>query len=295
MFLIKCHEDIKLLDTEYYKLLVEHVVARIRQNKMALLIFVGGTGKGKSLAMLFILEKIHQMLHPDKPFTCERNVCFTTTRFLELVRSSPDKTCIAFDESSIAMNSKRSMSNLNLVLGNLFTAFRARRFIVGLAFPTFSALEKHVRVLANFVLECKKIDHKRKLNQVSLKYYQSNSQSGKGYHHSYCAVVPNRGRYIIPNIYTGLPSEQLLNDYEQMKDKFIADLTESTFAKVRQIEEQDSIRNCLTARQAEILELAEQGLNQSEMGASLGITSSAISNALLAIKKKGILIKKQIV
>jgi len=291
VFDITLSEGSELVKEKYYELLVNHVVHRIKHQKMALIVLVGGTGKGKSLGGLFLLEKIHKKLHGDKPFTTENNVAFTTPRFLELVQSSPDKSCLLFDETSIALNSKRSMSNLNLVLSNVFTAFRKRRFVVCLAFPTFSALEKSVRNLSNFILECKKIDHKEKLNEISCKYFQSNSKSGKQFFHSYRVFIPNQGSYIVPNIYTGLPSKEVLEGYEVMKDKFIHDITVQSLEKVRALERQDSVRDKLTSRQQEVLDLKEQGFDQEEIAAQLNTTQPNISQTLRAIERKGVVIK----
>jgi predicted XRE-type DNA-binding protein len=282
----------ELEKTNHEDIFINHCVHRIKHQKMNLIVLVGQTGTGKSLAGLHLLEQIYAKLHPGVKVTAQDNVTFTTVRFLELVRTLPDKSGILFDETSIALNAKRSMSNLNLVLGNIFTAFRKRRFTLILCFPTFSALEKSVRSLTNFLLETKKIDHKEKLNEISCKYFQTNSKTGKQYCHSYKVFIEGQGSFIVPNIYTKLPTKELLDDYEVMKDQFIKDITNQSLEKVMAIERQDNVRDKLTERQSEVLYLKENGMHQTEIAAQLGISQANISQVLQAIRRKGVLIKE---
>lgn len=284
------------------ELIRDYAVNRIRHDKNHLSIFVGGTGSGKSMSALALAEMVQKKLLPDIPFT-ENNIVFKGSDFISKIQGEnalPSKSVIVWDEVSVfGLNSRRSMSNINVMLNNVFNTFRHQNYVVILTTPDFANIDVVVRKLLHTYVKTCKIDYKKGLNQLEVQYMQYNPRFGKIYYHTFQVMHKNGDRKIMKYFYSPLPSKELIEKYQAKKKEFTDELNKMVQLKLTEMEEEDmktdaqkeeekaSRKKQLTPKQKEVYEMLNEGFTQTDIAESLGIKQPVVSNMVRVIKSKG--------
>jgi len=287
---MKLKEGAILTQDNYYKLLVDYAVWRIKKKKNCLMCVVGGTGSGKSIAALFLAEEIQKRLLPDVPFTAD-NVTFKSSEFMEKTTGEtalPSKSTIIPDEFGVNQNSRRSMTSGNILLNDVFQTFRSRQYCVILTTPDFSFMDKTVRKLLHIFLDTKSIDFKNKRNKLKVQIMQNNAKYGKIYYHSLKVSRPDQPTVKIPHIFTGLPSQELWDAYEKKKSDYQDELYERN---LRAIKSEENLGE-LTEKQELVYSMNQKGMKQSEIADAMGLSATIIGKHLMACTKKGYKVQK---
>jgi len=245
------------MEEEKQPILIQYIKNRIYyQNKNFVMIFVGPTGSGKSLATLRLAEML------DSTFNIDR-VCFKPVEFMncinKLVEDSnkgEDIRCkvVMWDELGASHSAREFMTISNRVMNYFFQTSRHLNLIVLMTVPLLSFVDSNTRKLCHGIAEMKGINTKEKYSTVRVKMVQTNVMTGKEYP-KYLRYKKNNKTFKSAQLRFKLPSAPMLDAYETKKKAFTTALNKEIMAKLVRAEDKNNPRDILTDTQADYLEL----------------------------------------
>lgn len=269
---------------DFSNVLIDYTVQKIKKNKNMLMNISGGTGEGKSIATLYLGQRIQRITNPTLPFTINQ-IVFRSTDFMRLIMGEnalPSGSVIIWDEIGVGLNAKKSMSALNIALNNTFQVFRSKRYIVISSTPDFNFIDKSTRKLLHCHLETKGINYKYNINKIACQLMQFNPKLGKIYYHNFRLAVEGQPFRQLKNIYTGFPTGKIVKEYEEKKERYNQRIFKQT---MKTLQKHDNMAP-LTPKQETIYKMNQEGLTQNEIADSLGLDQQVIAKHLKAIENK---------
>ena len=267
-----------------------YVKQRIKKNKNFLCAITGPTGSGKTYSSLRIAEVL------DSDFNKDR-IVFTPKEFINLLNGNSLKSgsVIVFDEAGVSLNNRAWQSIANNLIQYVLQTFRHKNYIVIFTAPDFSFIDKASRKLFHSYMETKGINFTK--NKCNLKPFmlQVNQRNGELYYKYLTAVIPRIGETKIQSLDVGLPSKDLIKEYEVKKTEFTYNLNQDIERKLKEKEEQESKGEGLpelTDRQEEVKALLEEGNKPKDIQDILGMSLRGVYDHIQAMKKKGYKIPK---
>lgn len=259
---------------------VEYIHQRIEKNKNFIGMISGPTGSGKTWAGLSIAELL------DKDFNIDR-VVFKATELMALVNSGTLKSgsVILWDEAGIDLSSRSWQSAMNKMLNFLLQTFRHKNIILFLTAPYGDFVDSASRKLFHAEFETVSINKELKKCTIKPKLLQYNS-SNKKWYRKYLRVIKEEmlvkiKRWAIPK-----PSKEIINVYEEKKEKFTDSLNreiERTLLSIDKVEE-----DVLTDRQRDIVGFWKKGIyNRKYLSEQIGIQYSQLNQNVRWMRKKG--------
>lgn len=196
-----------------------------KRNQNYLAVLVGGTGTGKSYAGLKFCEKI------DPSFNISR-VVFSPEEFMALLNAGTLKkgNAILFDEIGVGMDARSFMQFSNKAMSYILQTFRWENLAVIFTVPSLAFLDTNARRLVHAVIETVEIDYKNNLCMVKYLRSQNNpraTSTKKEVYHKYPKYRMAKGGFqTVTKMRVGLPSQKLLDTYEEKKQAFGVKLRE---------------------------------------------------------------------
>lgn len=187
-------------------------------NQNFIAVCVGGTGSGKSYAMLKLAECI------DPGFSIER-VVFSLEEFIELLteKKLPPGSVIVWDEGGVEAASRESMTKKNRLLGKIIQTFRHRNLALLFTVPDMSFVDVQIRSLSHVMFKPNNINRYTKTCNLQVSKIQRNEKLKKTYIKPYSSN--QGGEYFkVSTINLKLPSKKLRDSYEQKKTDFTHNL-----------------------------------------------------------------------
>lgn len=235
-------------------IVLKRVKERIfKQNKNALIIVCGETGSGKSYVALRIAEIFN-------PRFSIRYVVFSAEEFMELINSGKLKkgSVIIWDEAGVGIPAKEWYSISNKMINYVLQVFRKENLIVIFTTPSFTFIDAATRRLFHAYIETRRIDYKRKQAVVVWMKVQYNPRFGKDYfkHHR---ATNSEGIEVVKKLRFNLPSQKLMDEYENKKIYFAKKLYSETEQELKDIREGKE-KSRLTVEQ-----MAKQVLEKKQM------------------------------
>jgi len=268
----------------------------IKDNKNALIAVTGGTGSGKSYAVLSIMVGLYQYENgEDPPLEYMKHHCvFRSREFLERINNPNLKPleCWMFDEAGVDINSKNHASNHNKALNFVVQTFRHLQQIVFFTVPSFSFMDKSVRNMIHYKLETISINKQNKTNKCKFFKLQYNERQDKLYF-KYIKVRKNGYSAKVQRINTLLAPKPLVDQYEEQKSQYSGDLREKiemslAKADAKERKELSMEKEELSDPQTRVWnELVKGYRSPSVIANILGCSPSNVSGHILKIKKKG--------
>ncbi len=242
----------------------------VKQNKNFLCVITGPTGSGKSYASLSFAQVL------DKKFTVEERVCFSAKELITLINSGTLSrgSVIIFEEAGVGISNREWQKNHVKLVGFLNQTQRHRNYIIFFNTPDFGFIDAQNRKLFHMHLVTNGIDFERKLCRLDPYRIDTDQVTGK---------IERLPWFVHTNkqvIYAGLPSPELVKQYEKTKTAF-------TDALNKDIEEQLNGKPKLTQRQDSILDMIKRQLPRRDIMEQLGINSNVLGQAMAALRKKG--------
>lgn len=265
----------------------------IRRNQNIILAVTGGTGTGKTYNSLSTGENWYEYKFNDE-FPIE-NVCFSLSSLMKRIISLKKEKRLRKGELFILEEAGANFGNLDFqqkmskMFSYILQSFRNMNIILILTVPVLSMINKSARLLihAHFITEG--INYETKIAKIKPYMHQLSQATGKSYW-KYPRIRMNRKILTIKRINFTIPSKRLTNLYESKKETFVFDLSVEFIEEADKIEREKNLklsRKELTDKQREVFKLACKGLNQIEIGESLGKAQQSISEILKLIKNKG--------
>jgi len=251
----------------------------LKLNKNFIVSIIGSTGSGKSYSALSMGELI------DPKFNISR-VIFNALDLMDLINNGNLKSgsVLIWDEAGIGLSSKNWQSKLNKVINYLLQTFRHRNFVLIFTVPYASFIDVSSRRLFHAEFETVSINRSDNTCSIKPKQLQYNPGNDKWYKKYLKVIKPGEGIAKIKRWKVPKPSEELVQQYEIMKDKFTKELNKSI---------QDDLtptdgRTPLTPFQEGIVNCWKEGIDmQIEIGKKLGSNKQKVSLNVQFMKRKG--------
>ena len=254
---------------------IKYINWRIKNNKNFLAFISGPTGSGKSTCGLTICEMI------DPNFTIE-NVVFSALELMKLINTGKLKrgSAILFDEPQVTMSNRTWQSKINKVMNYLFTTFRHKGYVLIMASPYLDFIDAGTRKLFHAEFQTQGIDFDKQT--VKLKPYciQYNSRNKKFYY-KYLRIRSLMGYAPIKAWYLGLPTKELLDEYEKHKTSFTTKLNNEI------MEELDPVKKVELSRQQNIIyQKRLNGMSVPQIAKEMNMSEAFCYRQFSHIKKK---------
>ena len=272
--------------------LVQYIKDRVEnKNKNFVMLFVGATGSGKSLAGLKLAETI------DPSFNIDR-VNFKAKDFMNTINNLVAQSekeeikgkVIMWDEFGVEHNAREFMTISNRVINYFFQTSRHLNLIVIMTVPLLSFIDSSTRKLSHAVAEMQSINSREKVATAKVKMIQTNVMTGKEYP-KYLRYKRNNKQYKTTKLRFKLPSSELLEAYEKKKKAFTTQLNLEIMNKLLKSEEKENRDTReLTNRQKEITLMLKES-NVEQVAEKLKANISTIYEHKKAIEKKGVVFK----
>jgi hypothetical protein len=217
---------------------IKHIQAEIGKNRNYCVAAVGRVGTGKTYSAI----RLATQLQPG--FTID-NILFDIPTLLDKVYKEEVKAgeVLIFDEAGISASNRESyMNKFNKAMSFLLQTWRHRQIILIITTPNIAYIDAGTRKMFDAIMECKKVVKSRKVVQVSWKFLQTNTQSGKTYYHN---AKTNDMENL--QLEVGKPGIKILRKYEKKKkeftDKLYKDL-KGTLIETKELDDKREIRRC---------------------------------------------------
>ena len=281
-------------DTKDYSL-VRYIHRRIRNNKNFLATITGPTGSGKSWSALSMAELI------DKDFTIDR-VIFRAKDLMKLISNGNLKpgSVIVWDEAGIDLSNRNWQSVTNKMLNALLQTFRHKNFILFFTVPFHDFIDSSSRKLFHADFETQKINRNQSTVIIKPKLLQYNSNLAKWYR-KYLKVQMNGSIIKIKRWAVPKPSDKIIKEYEEAKNKFTKDLNLDINKQLEDLEPEETniekeqedisskkaIRNKIDGIDEEIWNLYLKGIPTREIARLTGFKSGqTICNRIKNMQEK---------
>lgn len=183
---------------------------------------IGQTGSGKSYRALRRMELWYKRI--NKPFNI-KNVCFSPEQIMERLNSNEliKGDMIILEEGGVNMGNLDFQTSMAKIFNYVLQSFRSLNIVLFINLPYFSMLNKNTRMLVHYMEESVNIDKKNKQAVAKPFLLQTNQNSGKVYRH-YPKVLVDGSWERIQKIGYRLPSPEIKQAYEVMKEQFVRGL-----------------------------------------------------------------------
>jgi ABC-type dipeptide/oligopeptide/nickel transport system ATPase component len=200
---------------------IKYIKGRIKRNKNFLCIISGPTGSGKSWSAMSIAE----MLNDD--FNTDRIIFRGKDLMREINTKKYDKrkgVVFIWDEAGVDLSSRNWQSVTNKMLNFLIQTFRHQNFILIFTAPYSDFLDVSTRKLFHAEFETVTINKNKQTVKIKAKQLQYNAGLKKWYKKYLKSIIKGKGVIKIKEWYVPKPSDELIDEYEERKKEFTAEL-----------------------------------------------------------------------
>jgi len=251
----------------------------ITNNQNVLGVELGATGSGKSYRDLRKAELWYKFYFNQK-FPVE-NICFGVSQVMERISSGKLRRgeVIIFEEAGANLGSLDFQTKISKMFTYVLQSFRSMNIAIFFNLPYFSMLNKQARMLMHYSSESVSIDHKQKLNKCKFFRHQVAQKTGKVYTHS--PKIRFRGAKKKIKVFSySLPSQYLIDAYEQKKKEYLETSTKEYHEKIKELESKNKPRSIVDKgtpkqREAKRLFIKYDG-NVKEIAKELDLSEEAV-------------------
>lgn len=269
--------------------LIKYMEGRFKANKNILAAVTGPTGSGKTYQALRLCELWYKYYFNEQ-FKIE-NVCFSVSELMKRLSSGTmrEGDLLILEEAGVNIGSSDWQHKIVKMFNYVLQSFRSMNVGIIMTLPVLTMLAKQARQLLHFHLITQKINFTTNRSKSKCLFHQLNQLSGKSYW-KYLRIKRFGKTTTVERSNFNLPSDELRQDYELKKIKFVTDLTED-FSKELDKIEYDKVKKMyradLSKRQTQVYELSQLGFNQTQIAKKLGICQPFVHDIFQIIQKKG--------
>ncbi len=291
---MKRKKEIDFSNIEENGVIRKDVMRVYRVGKQNVLHIIGLPGTGKSWYCLRLAEQLSEDIHGVDEETGEPNYKITSDNvvdnllnLLKFIRKvkGPGEIVIA-EELGVWLSSKRAMSSENVDAGYVWDTLRKKRIIVIGNNPISKDIDKKLMALSTMQIQTLTLNKRKGVCIVKPLRLQTNPDTAKTYRHR----LTEKGRDV-HRCWSGKPSKELTDAYEQGKDDFLEELyarlekkhQDKLDKEVGKIGEKVGV---ITKIESERARLRERGLSVQEIADVQGKCHEAIRKSLISYDAK---------
>ena len=280
------------------QIFIKKVHNRIESGKNALIVVVGQTGSGKSLASIQLMRGLYLYRcgkEPDGDLLID-HISFKAHKFMQVMKDvstklKEDKSKIKrgdiwlWDEVGVDAGHKESMTVKNRTLGWLTQTFRNLQQVIFFTTPSISFIDASIRKLLHYYVEALYVEKKMKVCVMKPLEMQYNVRQDKIYYHN--LLYPTKeGTIEVDRMGVQKISDELEDKYEEKKNEFTDDLNQQILDKLNEIEDSKH-RTFMRREHREIYVLYHLGVTvQKKIAEILGKSPKTISAVCKTMLKK---------
>ena len=264
---------------------VKYAIQRVKDNNSLNVGVFGETGSGKSWSTLaFMYEYALATGRSTRPE--DFHIYFDAYDVLSEINKG-DKSkfkpgdTIMIDEAGIDLSSADWQSKLNKVMSLIFQTIRHRRYIIFLTAPSpkFIALAVRRLLTAQWIA----LGHDDKTSRMKTSQIQYNVEMDKAYVKRIAMMDKEGNMGLVNDMELARPPKELTDHYERLKTECTTKLyakmqKELEHAEKKQQEKYErKTGRALSARQAQVQKLLDQGLKGQEIMRALGLSQPSVS------------------
>lgn len=257
-----------------------------RKGKMPVVHVIGLPGTGKSWYCLRLAEQLNEDLKNRATIT-SKNVVTGLLGLLKFIRGvrSPGQIVIC-EEIGVWLGSRRAMSAENVDAGYVWDTLRKKRIIVIGNNPISKDIDKKLLSLSTMQVQTLTLNKTLGICIVKPLRLQTNPDTAKTYRHR----LKENG-YDVHRCWSGRPSKELTDAYEQGKDEFLDDLYKRLEAKHqkkldKEIEKVGGKIGLITPIESRRAKMKSKGMTNLEIAKVEGKSEEAIRMALIRYQDK---------
>ena len=255
----------------------------IRHNKNVLSAELGATGSGKSYRDLRKAELWYKY-HFNKKFPAE-NICFGVAQTMQILSSERLKRgdVLVIEEAGVNLGSRNWQSKVSKMFNFVLQSFRSMNIALFFNLPYLSMLDSQARHLLHYYAESSGINFEKKTNKCKPFFLQVAQGTGKIYKH-YPEVKIGKRSMQIQRFNYSLPSQYLIDAYEEKKAKYLKDLIKEYADKTNGVDTKDKERP--TPLEEDCYQLYyTDGISYSEIGKRKNISRQTASSYVKKVDK----------
>jgi hypothetical protein len=208
---------------------LHEIVARLaqkhfREKRNFFMVIVGRPGSGKSYTALKFAETI------EADFSPTNQIAYFPEQFqlvMDYVREN-GKRVIIFDEAHVTLSSRKWFSATNVALNNIMTTFRQlHRLAVFFVTPYQNFVDKQLRGLFDYYCIVEKVQLDNDIVVYGMLYKINTNLFDLRDQTPYLQkvrIIWNGDVYVVGEMRIDLPSERVINEYENQSMKFKSDV-----------------------------------------------------------------------
>ncbi len=224
----------------------------LKNNKNFLCFVTGSVGCGKSYSCLRMAEDYSEMFNIE--FDPKYHVIGSLKELLILI-TEPKETrkigfgsVIVFDEPQVESNSRSWQSDINQAMGQLVSTFRNQRLVVFFALPYLEMLDKQTRLIFHGEFKVEGFDKNTKITTIKPRFLEYNKRKGDFYKKMLIVQFKNKDKKVMTTTklnlwHIPLASEEIIDIYEDKKQKFTDNLNKRLLAQIELAEQQAEGKN----------------------------------------------------
>lgn len=196
----------------------------IENNKNVISAELGATGSGKSYRDLRKAELWYKY-HFKEEFPVD-NICFGVGKVMQKLASGELRRgeILIVEEAGVNLGSRGWQSKISKMFNYVLQSFRSMNIAIFFNLPYLSMLDSQARHLLHYYAESVKVDKKTGINQCKPFFVQVAQGTGKVYRH-YPKVTLNGRTIKVKRFNWKMPSQYLVDAYEDKKQKYLQELT----------------------------------------------------------------------
>lgn len=250
----------------------------IRHNKNVISAELGATGSGKSYRDLRKAELWYEY-HFKEKFPIE-NICFGIGSVMDRLSKGNLRRgeVLIVEEAGVNLGSRDWASKFSKMFNYILQSFRSMNIALFLNLPYLSMLDSQARHLLHYYAESVGIDHEKGLNKCKPFFLQVAQGTGKIYRH-YPKVKLNGHTIKVKRFNYAMPSQYLINVYEQQKDTYLKTLIKGFTDKVN-VEKPKAKSSKKNNIDFHVRILRDEGNTMREIAKKVGISRQTVSTIL---------------
>lgn len=263
-------------------------ILRVQKKGMMNVVHVIGLpGTGKSWYCLRLAEQLAEDIHGGDYEITTRNIVTNLLELLRFIRSvKREGEIVIGEELGVWLNSKRAMSSENVDASYVWDTLRKKRVMVIGNNPIKKELDKSLIVLSTMQIQTLSMNKSAGRCIVKPLALQTNPDTGKTYRHRI-----HMDGYEVHRCWSGKPSKELTDSYEQSKDDFLDELYERLEKKHNDKSEKQAGKllekiEVITPSESKRFTMRERGMKIKEIAAIEGVTAEAVSQSIKRYNRK---------
>ena len=257
-----------------------------RYNQNVTMIFVGGTGSGKSYAAVRLALEVSKRVAVKKGgdasdyFSVESNTSvIDVMKFFDVLDHAQKWNTVLLDDAGIGINSRRFMDMINITINNITQTYRTLNLFTILTVPEMFFVDKVMRSLTDFYCEMEGM-FRPNISKGRLFEIQRKSRLGSSGKLFYVYPRGTQEKSIV--ITFTEPPEDICKVYDKLREEGALEYKKKSIEELKSggVTEEKKMSTAMETERR-----VRQGDDPVEIADDLGIAVKTVLGAVSALKK----------